>query len=161
RGDAFVLIAGDSGVGKSSLAAAGVVPRMLEGALADGRVWATARMVPGRRALAALTTALASSLTIPEEEMRRNVASGPGAVARAVPRALPNAAGLLLYTDQPEDLVPLSPLADAAPAAEILGELCSGIPGVRILATARSDFLTRLAALPGFGPELERALYLL
>src|SRR5262245_34151920 len=65
RGDAFVLIAGDSGVGKSSLAAAGVVPRMLEGALADGRVWASVRMVPGRRPLAALTTALASSLTIP------------------------------------------------------------------------------------------------
>src|SRR5262249_13182769 len=150
-----------SGVGKSSLAAAGVIPRVLEGALADGRVWAQARMVPGRRPLAALTTALASALTVPEEEMRMHVGSGAVETARAVRRTLRSAAGLLLYIDQLEELVTLSQMADAAPAAEILGELCAGVPGVRIVATARSDFLTRLAALPGFGAELERALYLL
>jgi eukaryotic-like serine/threonine-protein kinase len=161
RGDAFVLIAGDSGVGKSSLAAAGIVPRLLEGALADGRVWAAGRMVPGRRPLAALTTTLASAISVPEDEMRRMTGAGPMEIARAVRRRLRSSAGLVLYLDQLEELVTLSPLAEAAPAAEILGELCAGVPGVRIVATARSDFLTRLAALPGFGPELERALYLL
>ena len=33
--------------------------------------------------------------------------------------------------------------------------------GVRLLATARGDFLTRIAQIPGFGDELPRSLYFL
>src|SRR5206468_2142335 len=47
RDEPMVLVAGDSGVGKSSLCAAGVLPAVLEGAFGDGRAWSVARLVPG------------------------------------------------------------------------------------------------------------------
>src|SRR5262249_13735744 len=62
RSEPFVLICGGSGVGKSSLCRAAVLPRVGEGALADGRVWNSAIAVPGRNALHALANALAPAL---------------------------------------------------------------------------------------------------
>ena len=50
---------------------------------------------------------------------------------------------------------------EAAQAGLALGELAEGVTGVRLLATGRGDFLTRLTAVPGLGAELPRALYLL
>src|SRR5262249_16193832 len=128
RGGAFGLVGGDSGVGKSSLLAAGVVPRVMEGALVDGRAWASVRLVPGRRPLAALTSALASALAVPEEQMRRTVNGGPIEGARAVRRRLRHASGLLLYFDQLEELGTMSPAAAAAPAAELNGRRARCVP---------------------------------
>ena len=45
--------------------------------------------------------------------------------------------------------------------AEVLAQLPAQVPGARVLATVRGDFFTRLAALPGLGAEVSRALYLL
>ncbi|MFP2929358.1 hypothetical protein ACLESO_30005, partial [Pyxidicoccus sp. 3LG] len=39
RAESFLLITGDSGVGKSSLCLAGILPAVAEGALEDGRRW--------------------------------------------------------------------------------------------------------------------------
>ena len=48
-----------------------------------------------------------------------------------------------------------------APPSAALARLAAGVPGVRLLATVRGDFLARLAALPALGDELPRALYFL
>lgn len=66
RTDGFVLIAGGSGVGKSSLVAAGVYPALAEGALAPNAWLMSVRMVPGRRPLAALASALAPACDLDE-----------------------------------------------------------------------------------------------
>src|SRR5439155_20435374 len=58
RTESVVVVAGDSGVGKSSLCRAGVVPAVQDGALGGGRAWRAITMVPGRRPLAALAAAL-------------------------------------------------------------------------------------------------------
>ncbi|HZA51281.1 MAG TPA: serine/threonine-protein kinase, partial [Myxococcaceae bacterium] len=62
RSEPFLLLTGDSGVGKSSLALAGVLAAVRDGALGDHRAWQCARFVPGHSPVAALTSGLASTL---------------------------------------------------------------------------------------------------
>src|SRR5262249_62151723 len=57
RAEDFVVVAADSGAGKSSLCRAGVLPEVAEGALGDA--WSTVIAIPGRRPLRSLAAALA------------------------------------------------------------------------------------------------------
>ncbi len=163
RANAFVLVTGDSGVGKSSLCLAGVLPRVREGALEDGLSWSVARMVPGRRPVASLAAALAPHVALEEARLEQLARAEPTTLVRALRSALGEGVrrGVVLHVDQLEELVTLSEPTEAALMAELLGQLASGVTGVRLLATSRSDFLTRLGALPGLGEALSRALYLL
>ncbi|HEX8704340.1 MAG TPA: SUMF1/EgtB/PvdO family nonheme iron enzyme [Myxococcaceae bacterium] len=161
KGEPFLLITGDSGVGKSSLCLAGVIPLIADGALEDGRRWRSVRLVPGRRPVAALAAALAPVLEMEEEALANFIRSEPMGLARRLRAKLRATEGLLLYMDQLEELVTLSSPEEAAPAGLALGELAEGVTGVRLLATGRSDFLTRLTSVPGLGAEVPRALYLL
>jgi formylglycine-generating enzyme required for sulfatase activity len=158
RAEPFVLVAGDSGVGKSSLCRAGVLPRIREGALGGG--WTVVTLVPGRHPLMALAGALAPVVGADESRVNEALREGPQALGRLM-RPRPGEGGMLLFVDQLEELLTLASPEEAPLAAEALGRLAEGLPGVRLLATVRGDFLTRLAALPGLGEVLSGALYLL
>jgi eukaryotic-like serine/threonine-protein kinase len=69
--------------------------------------------------------------------------------------------GLLVFVDQLEELVTLSEPGEAERFALSLEALSSSGPRLRVLATARGDFLARLARLPGLGEHLSNGLYLL
>jgi serine/threonine protein kinase/formylglycine-generating enzyme required for sulfatase activity len=164
RREPFVLVMGDSGVGKSSLCRAGLLPLVEEGILGEGRTWRVLQVVPGRRPHATLASALAAHLGMaggslhgPEDGMvdHRN------APWITLGRLLGDDRGLVVFIDQLEELITLSDPEEAATLARLLADLTVGIPGIRLLATARADFLTRLAALPGFGQTVSRALYIL
>jgi serine/threonine protein kinase/formylglycine-generating enzyme required for sulfatase activity len=166
RAAAFVLVAGDSGVGKSSLCAAGVLPRVIDGGLGSLRAdrprpWSWVELVPGRRPLASLALALAPTLGTDEGALEARLREDPAEVSRELRRRLGADRGLVVYVDQLEELVTVSEPAEAALAAEALGDLALRAPNLRLLATARSDFLTRLTALPRLGAEVASALYLL
>ncbi|WP_224247547.1 nSTAND1 domain-containing NTPase [Hyalangium gracile] len=161
KGEPFLLITGDSGVGKSSLCLAGVIPLITEGALEDGRRWRSVRLVPGRRPVAALAAALAPVLEMEEEPLAEFLHAEPAGLARRLRAKLGAKDGLILYVDQLEELVTLSSPEEATQAGIALGELAEGVTGVRLLATGRSDFLTRLTSVAGLGAEVPRALYLL
>jgi formylglycine-generating enzyme required for sulfatase activity len=161
KGEPFLLITGDSGVGKSSLCLAGVIPLIADGALEDGRKWRSARLVPGRRPVSALAAALAPVLEVAEEALAESLRTEPSGLARRLRAKLGASDGLLLYVDQLEELVTLASPEEATQAGLALGELAEGVTGVRLLTTGRSDFLTRLTAVPGLGAEVPRALYLL
>lgn len=133
RTETFVIVAGDSGAGKSSLCRAAVLPAIAEKSL-GGKRWHVTTAVPGTRPLARIEAALAEP---------------------------PNEDGLLLFIDQLEELVTIAEPAEAAEVAERLAELVVASSHVRVIATARSDFLGRLAALPGLGELVGRALFLL
>ena len=187
RVDPFVLVTGDSGVGKSSLCRAGVVPAVLEGALGDGRRWSAVTAVPGNSPVASLCQALAPwlgaepaagsldrlplSLAIPPGGEGRasggsaaallaSVRAEPASLARAVGRRLGPERGLLLLIDQLEELITLAPPDEAALADEALAAL-QAVPGVRVLATLRADFLARFSRLPRLAEDLSRVLYFL
>lgn len=161
RAEPFVVVAGDSGVGKSSLCRAGVVPHVSEGALGDGLAWSCVTFTPGRHPVLALVSELARPLGVDEQDLLRAVDDAPGELARALRRGLGNARGLLVFVDQLEELATLADRSEAARAGELLGQLAAGVPGVRLLASVRGDFLARVAELPGLGAELSRAVYLL
>jgi len=159
----LVLVAGDSGAGKSSLCRAGVLPRVAAGALDEGREYLTVTLWPGRRPLEALAAALAPLLDRKEEELVSELAATPAWLGQALRKAHSRGRGLLLFIDQLEELLTLSEPSQAEHFARLLGELALPSPssGVRVLLAARGDFLTRLGALPGLGDEVERALYIL
>ncbi len=161
KAEPFLLITGDSGVGKSSLCLAGVLPPVADGALEDGRRWRCVRLVPGRHPTAALAAALAPVLQTSEEALAEGLRSDASGLVRQLRASLGAREGLLLFVDQLEELVTLAGPEEAALAGPVLGALAEGVTGVRLLATARSDFLTRLTAVPGLGAEVPRALYLL
>ncbi|MGE0867421.1 MAG: SUMF1/EgtB/PvdO family nonheme iron enzyme [Kofleriaceae bacterium] len=156
RIESVVVVGGDSGTGKSSLCRAGVLPW-----LAERDDWSWIDVVPGRRPVRALAAALATWSQLDEAELDRAIREAPDGLARAIRRAVTPERRLLVFVDQLEELLTLADPTDARAVAAALAALALHVSSVRVLATARSDFLSRLAALPGLGEELGRGLYFL
>lgn len=161
RAEPLVVVAGDSGVGKSSLCRAGVLALCQDGALGEGRTWSTARLLPGRHPLTALADALSPLLAQAPDALLDAARATPSAIGRALRARLGSNGGLVLFLDQAEELVTQGEATEAAILGEIVVHMGQRIPGVRVLLAARSDHLTRLAAVPGLADLLGRALYLL
>ena len=159
--ESFVIVAGDSGTGKSSLCRAGVLPWFV-----DHEGWARVDVIPGRHPLEALAAALAAWSDSDEARLVELLRDTPDAVAREIRRRVAPTADrparrLLVFVDQLEELLTLSAPDEARLAGGALAALAVRVPAVRVLATARSDFLSRLAMLPGLGDEMARGLYFL
>ncbi|WP_224249672.1 bifunctional serine/threonine-protein kinase/formylglycine-generating enzyme family protein [Hyalangium gracile] len=161
RSHPVVLVAGDSGVGKSSLCRAGVLPRVEQGALGEYREFSSLTLSPGRRPLARLAAALAPILGRPEAELGHWLTETPERLGPALRAVHQEGRGLLLFLDQLEELITLSEPAQAARFARLLGELALPAAGVRVLLAVRGDFLARVGALSGLDDVVEQALYLL
>jgi serine/threonine protein kinase/formylglycine-generating enzyme required for sulfatase activity len=160
RSKPFVVLAGESGVGKSSICRAGVLPLVESGALEGGRRWSSLTLFPGRTPLQAIAGALGERIAMPEDELRRKVAVSPVSIVSDLRVWLGDARGLVLFVDQLEELVTLAERSQAALVAELLGRFATGVTGVRLLATVRADLLTRVAALSHIGPEISRSLHI-
>ncbi|MFO0620499.1 MAG: SUMF1/EgtB/PvdO family nonheme iron enzyme [Polyangia bacterium] len=161
RTEAFVLVAADSGVGKSSLCRAGVLPLVTDGALGNGRTWSVLLMVPGRNPLMTLCELLASIMATPADKLMEKLRNEPTCLAWELRKKLGDKTGVLIFIDQLEELVTLADQREVETLGAALGRLCSRVPGIRMLATVRSDFLARVATVPSLGDELARALYIL
>jgi formylglycine-generating enzyme required for sulfatase activity len=148
----IVLVTGDSGVGKSSLCRAGVVPAVLEGEL--GGAWQALTLVPGDHPLTALVSALGDPALI------GRLREAPATLARKL-RRYAGDRGLIVFIDQLEELITLGDPDEVAVLDAGLATLADGVPGLRLLATARADFLARISTLPNLGRDLSRLLYFL
>lgn len=152
-----VALIGPSGSGKSSLARAGVLPAVMEGELGGWpKRWGSILMRPGPSPRRALDAAFARTF-------------GPGTanalpdafVASLVARVEAAECGLILYLDALEELVTQSDPTERAWLADVLARLArSPVPGVRVLASARRDFLDQLLAIPSLGATLARSVQL-
>jgi formylglycine-generating enzyme required for sulfatase activity len=152
RGDPIVLVTGDSGVGKSSLCRAGVVPTVVDGEL--GGAWQALTIIPGHRPLTALATALG------EPGLVSALRETPGLLARELRRHAGDR-GLIVFIDQLEELITLGDREEVAALDGCLAAIAEGVPGLRLVATVRADFLARLSTLPVLGRDLSRRLYFL
>jgi len=160
KSETFVLVAGDSGAGKSSFCRAGVIPRVPE-QFSDKRAWQTITMVPGRHPVRTLALNLAPLLSRDVAELEAAMLEDPGGLARKI-RVWPDKdKGLVIFIDQLEELETIIDGHEADAVAELLGWLSEPSPGIKLLATARGDFLSRLVTLPRLGHEISRAIYLL
>lgn len=157
----LVLVTGDSGVGKSSLCRAGVLPRISAGELSPDRRWLQSILVPGRRPLRGLAETLTPILNMSTEALLTELRDQPTETVRRLERFAAARRGLILLVDQVEELITQTTSSEAEAAAAALSRLAEIGPGVRLLLTARADFLTRLVALPRLGEQIERGIYLL
>ncbi len=155
RDQPLVVVVGDSGVGKSSLCRAALLPAIADGALDLPRV-RTARLVPGRRPLHALATALAGALG-PHVDAAA-IEADPALLAR---RLREGDEALVLLVDQLEELVTLAEPAEALAFDRALSAIAEAFPRTRVVGTVRADFLSRLAGRGFLGEELPRSMFLL
>jgi formylglycine-generating enzyme required for sulfatase activity/tRNA A-37 threonylcarbamoyl transferase component Bud32 len=162
RSDRLVVVAGDSGVGKSSMCRAGVIPVVLEGALEEGLSWRVATMLPGRHPIEVLAVTLEPILGLEVETILALARQEPEALPRAIQQHRRAHAGsaFLLFVDQAEELFTLAGASETAEFSQVLARLLQH-GRTPLLFSVRGDFVTRLAALPLLGPEISRSLYLL
>ncbi|WP_433188109.1 trypsin-like peptidase domain-containing protein [Actinoallomurus sp. CA-150999] len=164
RAERRVCLVGPSGSGKSSLALAGVVPRLR----AEGFAVAVLRPGSGSSPLSALASALLALLEPDLGATERLLrlpglrdALADGGLGDLVPQVLRNEGRdrLLIVVDQFEEL-----LAQETEAVDALaGVLFTDAPpdAVRVLTTLRADFLETALAHPRIAPVVRRPVYVL
>ncbi|HET9621344.1 MAG TPA: SUMF1/EgtB/PvdO family nonheme iron enzyme, partial [Kofleriaceae bacterium] len=69
--------------------------------------------------------------------------------------------GLIVFIDQLEELITVGDRDEVAALDAGLAGFYDGVPGLRLLASARGDFLVRISSLAGLGRDLSRLLYFL
>jgi len=160
RSEPFLVITADSGMGKTSLCRAGLLPLVAQGVLDTERTWSVATMTPGAHPVTALTAALAALLG-DEPAALAQLVRQPAALRERLQRHAGDRHGVLLFVDQLEELVTQSDAKEKKVVGAVLAELTKAIAGVRLLIAVRSDFLSRAEVLSGLGERLPTALYFL
>ncbi len=155
----MVLVAGTSGVGKSSLVRAGVLPFLATHGLDDNGGWQVRSWVPGSRPLQAMSAALRADLGMDEEALTAALERDPLEIGHRLQGTV--GTGMVLFVDQLEELVTVSHAEEAAQASRALAMLAARFPRIRVLATVRGDKLTEVAGLPGPHAVVQPALYIL
>ncbi|UQA56083.1 serine/threonine-protein kinase [Polyangium aurulentum] len=155
RGRGMVALVGPSGSGKSSLARAGLLPALAEGALGWPEAWDAAIAEPGRDPRGAIAQALApfigDSASLEPETLIDALAT----------RASEQNRGIVLFVDQLEELVTTAEPGSRDEAAALLVRLSEQtLPGVRAVVAARRDLLDPLLAQGALGRALARGLCL-
>ena len=158
RANPFVLVAGASGAGKSSLVRAGVVPRVERGALGAGATWRVVVLTPGGGPLDALAQAVAPVLELQQADVRRELARSSSWLADELRAARTR---LLVVIDQLEEIWTLAPPGDRDVFFEIVAAVTVSAPTTRVVATLRADFLGRLEDMGELQAQALRAVVVL
>lgn len=149
-GSNLVSLVGPSGSGKSSVMAAGLIPRLRDGAVPGSESWVIARMVPGANPLAEVEAVVASAADPPTglEKLLDPGAEGNGEAATL--RVI-TGSRLLLVIDQFEELFAIT---DDQPRRKFLGALASAVaePGsqITVVLALRADYYDRPLLHPEF-----------
>ena len=144
----FIIISGGSGTGKSSLVDAGVLPRVEESGIGDGKMYVCARMLPSQginpfdallRPLHAYAERAGFNVYELAEKMAAQPDILPEKIREMVSKGL-NGNGLVLLLDQMEELFAAQ---DAKVSNKFLTTLYDAAQqgSLRVLATIRSDHL--------------------
>jgi WD40 repeat protein/DNA-binding winged helix-turn-helix (wHTH) protein len=144
----LLAVIGPSGVGKSSLLRAGLVPSSPDG-------WGTLILQPGGSVFKALGRALVPVFAEDKQATAEliEIEIGDRAVAMTSRwRGLHDRA--LLVVDQFEELFTLNSPQDQSRFADVLGQLARDVD-VHVLLAMRDDFLVRCHALPPLRPIFE------
>jgi serine/threonine protein kinase/WD40 repeat protein/class 3 adenylate cyclase len=153
----LVAVVGPSGIGKSSVVKAGLVPSLRSGALPGSEEWLVTDMFPGSYPYDELAAALLRVAVERSDDLVEELARDELGIRRLAKRILPAESELLLVVDQFEELFKLT-------AEETRRRFLAGLTALaddphspmRVLVTLRADFLDQPLLYPEFG-ELLRA----
>ena len=155
----LVAVVGPSGIGKSSVVKAGLVPALRGGALSGSAPWLVTDMFPGSYPFEELAAALLRVAVERPDDLVEELARDELGIRRAVKQILPPPGSeLLLVVDQFEELFTLT--AEEETRRRFLAGLIALAndprSSARVLVTLRADFLDHPLRYPEFG-ELLRA----
>jgi DNA-binding SARP family transcriptional activator/WD40 repeat protein len=154
----LVAVVGPSGIGKSSVVKAGLVPALREGALSGSDRWVISDMFPGSYPFEELSAALLRVAVERPDDLVEELACDELGMRRVAKRILPPGSELLLVVDQFEELFTLT--TDEEMRRRFLDGLTALAADrrspVRVVITLRADFLDHPLRYPEFG-ELLRA----
>lgn len=159
RSSGLVALVGPSGSGKSSLARAGVLPRLSAGDLGGWpSEWRASVIEPGIDPRGAVLHAFAEA-GVPISDLAKD--DPIGLLTELAEHAHATATGLVLLVDQLEELVTVSEEASRSWMVDFLSEVGERpLPGLRVLLAVRRDLLDPLLALGGLGRSLIRGMLL-
>ncbi|GAB4568990.1 MAG: hypothetical protein Tsb0020_22930 [Haliangiales bacterium] len=151
RSRPFVVVSGSSGVGKSSLVRAGVIPRLNDPNSPNIRLWHPLVVVPGPHPLRSLGTALAGFLNDGDDTATDTLRRAPQLMRDQLQRRLARSSGLLIVIDQLEEIITAAADSDEVLAfASALIALTEFTQHIRVLATARVGEVGKLMEIPAF-----------
>jgi len=157
-----VAVVGPSGVGKSSLVRAGLLPALSRGAIANSDTWPTIVMTPGSEPVKTLANELGMLSDRLEPAMATRLLHGGEEGLHAAAGQVLDAsdARVLVVVDQFEEIATLTDPATAARFVSLLLGASGRLDGhVAIVVTLRADFYDRVASIAGFDEVLSRSQY--
>jgi hypothetical protein len=166
----FLAVVGASGSGKSSLIAAGLLPRLKDGAIEGGQHWPVLTFKPGAYgdnpllALASKLEALLPTRGLASPvEIATTLGATPARLSDHVHALLadtPAGTPVLVFIDQFEELFTSAAERHRRGFIELLDHAVAD-PRVRVLATLRADFLPQCAAELGLAALLRTGTFVL
>ena len=162
-----LAVIGPSGSGKSSLVAAGLLPRLAAGALPGSADWEAARFTPaeaGDDPFRALGLRLAPLTGTPAAEIAERLRRDPEAIEEIAGLALegrPSTAELLLFADQIEELfTPRVAEEHRAPFVALIDAIARS-RRVRLVLTLRADYFEHCTRFKSLADRLNAGGYAL
>jgi basic membrane lipoprotein Med (substrate-binding protein (PBP1-ABC) superfamily)/DNA-binding SARP family transcriptional activator len=162
-GSRLIALVGPSGSGKSSAIAAGLIPRLREGAIAGSERWTIAQMVPGANPVSEMKAAISVAAGTPKGLAALLDDPNPSEPAAAPVRFLSNGARVLVVIDQFEELFTI---ADDVARRQFLDAVTRAVSEpeseITVLLSLRADYYDRPLLHPDFAkvftPGVENAL---
>ncbi len=152
----FLAVVGPSGIGKSSVVRAGLVPALRAGALPGSRDWLVTDMFPGSYPFEELEAALLRIAVERPVGMTEDLARDERGILRVSKRILPTSAQAMLVIDQFEELFTLT--SDEETRRLFLDALATLVTDprsrMRVVITLRADFFDRPLRYRAFGDLL-------
>jgi WD40 repeat protein len=161
-GRRFLAVFGASGIGKSSLLRAGLLPAAEQGRLRPGSEVVTLLVTPGAHPLEELAVRLAPMANVAAGTLLADLRAGPDRLHLAIRQALASRvpdAELLLVVDQFEDVFRLCP--DESERASTVAALVAAARAedsrVRVVLGVRADFYAHIGGYPDLVAALREA----
>lgn len=155
RGNRLVAVIGPSGIGKSSVVRAGLLPAVRDGALGPGP-WLITDMHPGRSPYDELASALLRVAVVMPRDLHAELTAGEDGLWQTCDMVLPAGHSLLLVIDQFEEVFSMVDDRDRLQFVRSLAAAARDERSrVRIALTMRADYFDHPLEMHDFG-ELVR-----